>query len=245
MTDLTPVGQQHRSILLPLSSERARRPFRSPFRSPDVGSDSLQSSSSASPLLRQKRARLTPASHTSPSLSGCIRSDGCSQLSAVNGVRHESDSSASVCGEDGALADNGGRSSPVIADAACTGRSTPVRQIRRQSSHRTPFAAPADCHRQEQPVTSAHATSTRVSCHDDGASGDASVAMASMDAEIARLRAEGCSVDQLSLYTDALHRYNKVKDAAQVVMGRLAELDGVTVRSVHERFDSLPSSELA
>lgn len=36
---------------------------------------------------------------------------------------------------------------------------------------------------------------------------------------------------------DALHEYNDIKDATQVVLGRLAELRGLTVAKIHEKFD--------
>lgn len=59
---------------------------------------------------------------------------------------------------------------------------------------------------------------------------------AELDRQIAELRAEGLSVEELDEQIDLLHRYNDVKDAAQVVMGRLAELESVTVRSLHEKY---------
>lgn len=71
----------------------------------------------------------------------------------------------------------------------------------------------------------------------------AAAALQEVEAEIASLEAAGCRVEDLALYIDALHRYNEVKDAAQVVMGRIAVLDGVTVREVHSRYTVLPESE--
>eukprot|EP00047_Mylnosiga_fluctuans_P020453 m.92667 g.92667 ORF g.92667 m.92667 type:complete len:192 (+) comp8517_c1_seq3:1125-1700(+) len=40
----------------------------------------------------------------------------------------------------------------------------------------------------------------------------------------------------LDKYIDALHAYNEVKDACQVVLGQIAVHEGTTVRTVHERF---------
>lgn len=37
-------------------------------------------------------------------------------------------------------------------------------------------------------------------------------------------------------YLQLLHEYNDVKDAAQVVMGALADLEGTTVSEIHNRF---------
>lgn len=41
-------------------------------------------------------------------------------------------------------------------------------------------------------------------------------------------------------YIDALHEYNEVKDAAQMLMGKLAELQGVTVKKIHEDYGVSP-----
>ena len=68
-------------------------------------------------------------------------------------------------------------------------------------------------------------------------------ALAAADEELSRLEAAGCRAEQLPLFIAALHEYNEVKDAAQLVMGRIAELDGVTVRAVHQRYSSLPPTE--
>lgn len=36
---------------------------------------------------------------------------------------------------------------------------------------------------------------------------------------------------------DLLHQYNDIKDAAQIIIGALANLDGVTLKSLHEKFE--------
>lgn len=36
---------------------------------------------------------------------------------------------------------------------------------------------------------------------------------------------------------DALHEYNDIKDATQMVLGLLANLHGVTVTELHEKYD--------
>ena len=38
-------------------------------------------------------------------------------------------------------------------------------------------------------------------------------------------------------YIDLLHRYNDLKDAGQAMLGKLAELEGTTTRSMYARFD--------
>ena len=58
-----------------------------------------------------------------------------------------------------------------------------------------------------------------------------------LDEEIGKLQAEGLVVEELDHQIDRLHRYNDIKDAAQIVMGRLAELTGVTVKSLHLKYD--------
>lgn len=61
---------------------------------------------------------------------------------------------------------------------------------------------------------------------------------AELDREIASLQSEGFVIEELDRQIDLLHRYNDVKDAAQMVMGRLAELEGVTVKSLHGKYDA-------
>ncbi|XP_065219087.1 DNA repair protein SWI5 homolog [Planococcus citri] len=36
---------------------------------------------------------------------------------------------------------------------------------------------------------------------------------------------------------EALHEYNDIKDATQMVLGQLANLHGVTVAELHEKYD--------
>eukprot|EP00047_Mylnosiga_fluctuans_P020452 m.92649 g.92649 ORF g.92649 m.92649 type:complete len:169 (+) comp8517_c1_seq1:1125-1631(+) len=55
-----------------------------------------------------------------------------------------------------------------------------------------------------------------------------------LDREIASFACQDeCVLDK---YIDALHAYNEVKDACQVVLGQIAVHEGTTVRTVHERF---------
>ena len=43
-------------------------------------------------------------------------------------------------------------------------------------------------------------------------------------------------------YIDALHEYNEVKDATQVVLGVLANHEQVTVKQMHQKYD-LPTND--
>lgn len=38
------------------------------------------------------------------------------------------------------------------------------------------------------------------------------------------------------IIVDRLHAYNDLKDAAQMLMGRMAEIERVTVRDLYERY---------
>lgn len=58
-----------------------------------------------------------------------------------------------------------------------------------------------------------------------------------LDEEITSLEKLGYKVEELQGHIENLHRYNEIKDAAQLAMGRLAELDGVTTKEIHERYN--------
>jgi hypothetical protein len=51
--------------------------------------------------------------------------------------------------------------------------------------------------------------------------------------EVAELRERQRRVDE---YIRALHTYNEVKDVAQMLLGKLAEQEGVTTRDLYERY---------
>lgn len=59
---------------------------------------------------------------------------------------------------------------------------------------------------------------------------------ANVDEEIQSLQASGYIVDELQSHIDNLHRYNEIKDAAQLVLGRLAEMEEVTLKEMHEKY---------
>ena len=59
---------------------------------------------------------------------------------------------------------------------------------------------------------------------------------ANLDEEIAALKDSGFQVEELQDHIENLHRYNEVKDAAQIVLGRLAELEQVTLKEMHQKY---------
>ena len=59
-----------------------------------------------------------------------------------------------------------------------------------------------------------------------------------LDKKIEFLEAKGFKVDDLQYYIDELHHYNDIKDAAQIVMGRIADIDQVTFKEVHQRYNA-------
>lgn len=63
-----------------------------------------------------------------------------------------------------------------------------------------------------------------------------------LDEEIASLKNCGYKIEELQSHIENLHQYNEIKDAAQLVMGRLAELEGVTTKEIHERY-GVPTME--
>ena len=42
--------------------------------------------------------------------------------------------------------------------------------------------------------------------------------------------------DELQVHIDKLHEYNEVKDAGQILLGKIAEVEGTTTAAVYERF---------
>ncbi|KAM4663343.1 DNA repair protein SWI5 homolog [Discoglossus pictus] len=57
-----------------------------------------------------------------------------------------------------------------------------------------------------------------------------------LDAEIEELQAEGYSLAEVEEHISLLHQYNELKDAGQMLMGRLAVLRGVTTKDLYGEF---------
>ncbi|KAL5011821.1 hypothetical protein ScPMuIL_010372 [Solemya velum] len=57
-----------------------------------------------------------------------------------------------------------------------------------------------------------------------------------IEAEIQTLKQKGFREDELQVHIDKLHEYNEVKDAGQMVLGRLATLAGVRTQDMYVRY---------
>ncbi|XP_010855268.1 PREDICTED: DNA repair protein SWI5 homolog [Bison bison bison] len=57
-----------------------------------------------------------------------------------------------------------------------------------------------------------------------------------LDKEISQLLSEGYSVDELEDHISQLQEYNDIKDAAQMLLGRLAVIRGVTTKELYPEF---------
>ncbi|XP_019366110.1 PREDICTED: DNA repair protein SWI5 homolog [Gavialis gangeticus] len=58
-----------------------------------------------------------------------------------------------------------------------------------------------------------------------------------LDQEIAQLLAEGYSLDELEKHISLLHEYNDIKDAGQMLLGKLAVIRGLTTKDLYPEFD--------
>ncbi|XP_028918559.1 DNA repair protein SWI5 homolog, partial [Ornithorhynchus anatinus] len=58
-----------------------------------------------------------------------------------------------------------------------------------------------------------------------------------LDQEISQLSAEGYSVSELEEHISLLHEYNDIKDAGQMLLGRLAVIRGVPTKELYPEFD--------
>ncbi|KAJ6654616.1 hypothetical protein lerEdw1_006769, partial [Lerista edwardsae] len=57
-----------------------------------------------------------------------------------------------------------------------------------------------------------------------------------LDQEIAQLLTEGYSVEELDAHIALLHEYNEMKDAGQMLLGKLAVIRGVTTKELYPEF---------
>ena len=57
-----------------------------------------------------------------------------------------------------------------------------------------------------------------------------------IDGNIEELSACGCREEELKLHIDALHEYNEIKDVGQMLLGKIAELEGTTTTALYKRF---------
>ncbi|XP_060107096.1 DNA repair protein SWI5 homolog [Heteronotia binoei] len=57
-----------------------------------------------------------------------------------------------------------------------------------------------------------------------------------LDQEIEQLLSEGFSLEELDRHITLLHEYNEIKDAGQMLLGRLAVIRGVTTKELYPEF---------
>ncbi|XP_064617069.1 DNA repair protein SWI5 homolog [Liolophura sinensis] len=58
----------------------------------------------------------------------------------------------------------------------------------------------------------------------------------SLEEQIKQLQSEGYDESELSVHIDKLHQYNDIKDTGQMVLGRLANVEGVTTRTLYQKY---------
>ncbi|XP_069729725.1 DNA repair protein SWI5 homolog, partial [Phaenicophaeus curvirostris] len=58
-----------------------------------------------------------------------------------------------------------------------------------------------------------------------------------LDQEIAQLLSEGYSLEELEKHISLLHEYNDIKDAGQMLLGKLAVIRGVTTKQMYPEYD--------
>ncbi|XP_010114083.1 PREDICTED: DNA repair protein SWI5 homolog, partial [Chlamydotis macqueenii] len=58
-----------------------------------------------------------------------------------------------------------------------------------------------------------------------------------LDQEIAQLLSEGYSLEELEKHISLLHKYNDIKDAGQMLLGKLAVIRGVTTKQLYPEYD--------
>ncbi|NXJ08575.1 SWI5 protein, partial [Odontophorus gujanensis] len=58
-----------------------------------------------------------------------------------------------------------------------------------------------------------------------------------LDRDIAQLLSEGYSVEELEKHISLLQEYNEIKDAGQMLLGKLAVIRGVTTKQLYPEFD--------
>ncbi|XP_062446728.1 DNA repair protein SWI5 homolog isoform X2 [Rhea pennata] len=58
-----------------------------------------------------------------------------------------------------------------------------------------------------------------------------------LDQEIAQFLSEGYSLEELETHISLLHEYNDIKDAGQMLLGKLAVIRGVTTKQLYPEYD--------
>uniref|UniRef100_A0A8C3M258 DNA repair protein SWI5 homolog n=1 Tax=Chrysolophus pictus TaxID=9089 RepID=A0A8C3M258_CHRPC len=84
------------------------------------------------------------------------------------------------------------------------------------------------------PAAPPHGAGGEAPCDDIGALKEKDRAL---DREIAQLLSEGYSVEELEKHISLLHEYNEIKDAGQMLLGKLAVIRGVTTKQLYPEYD--------
>lgn len=63
-----------------------------------------------------------------------------------------------------------------------------------------------------------------------------------LDENITELESQGLQAEKVQNHIDQLHKYNDIKDMAQIVMGRLAEINGLSLKEIHSKYGA-PSED--
>ncbi|KAI8741876.1 DNA repair protein SWI5 [Biomphalaria glabrata] len=61
--------------------------------------------------------------------------------------------------------------------------------------------------------------------------------LAKTESEIEQLTALGYKEKELQEHIDKLHEYNEIKDVGQMLMGRIAEAEGLQTKDLYERYE--------
>ena len=59
-----------------------------------------------------------------------------------------------------------------------------------------------------------------------------------IDKEIDKFERQGYAVNELDIIIDKLHIFNEIKDTAQIIMGKIAELKCKTNKEIHKEYNA-------
>ncbi|XP_053551344.1 DNA repair protein SWI5 homolog [Bombina bombina] len=141
--------------------------------------------------------------------------------------------------ESGAL-ESPGYSEPSQGDPSLGTPASSVTPRPRSGLHRTPLGARNRCNtRFKSPVYSVLNNSPAAGaseCPMENAVPDLKRQHHALDEEITQLKAEGYSVSELEEHITLLHQYNELKDAGQMLLGKLAVIRHVTTKDLYAEF---------
>lgn len=133
---------------------------------------------------------------------------------------------------------------PTVATSESKQQVTPLRIGLASRKSRMPFKSPARTPNTVPSPTNTPLSRKRLSCR---VAKDVDVEqltndvqklndkLASVEREMAGL-VDTYSEDELQLHIDKLHEYNEVKDMGQLLLGKMAEVEGTTTTALYEQF---------